>query len=299
MPNMLPTYHFQMSPDNGDTVIALVGQYLNQIGSCVAHPFSLEFELMEVDYCLEEVVRNYKEESQVVVDRQWDSLVNSLVYRHLLQVSPGLAEEFREQVHCIPTEHLLEKLVSVLLKSYNKVRRHGEQAESVVKRQDNPLSCEVFDQSPSFKRNDGVNPEMANKSRESLGRFNFQEDQIILMEGSSMKNWGKLALLMGRKKACVQQRYERLISDVGGMKRYSHTDDYVILDEILERLDGKRLSEVSFPVKVWQNVASRLRKNWNGVIQRWRLTLLPWLLQHQAGTLNLRIEVMLATELQK
>ena len=105
-------------------------------------------------------------------------------------------------------------------------------------------------------------------------------------------------MLMGRKKACVQQRYERLISDVGGMKRYSHTDDYVILDAILERHEG-RLSEVSFPVKVWQNVASRLRKNWNGVIQRWRLTLLPWLLQHKAGTLNLRIEVMLATELQK
>ena len=122
---------------------------------------------------------------------------------------------------------------------------------------------------------------------------------MISVEGSSKKNWGKLALLMGRKKACVQQRYERLISDVGGMKRYSHTDDYVILDEVLERLDSKRLSEVSFPVIVWKKVASRLRKNWHGVVQRWRLTLLPWLLQHQAGTLNLRIEVMLATELQK
>ena len=64
---------------------------------------------------------SYRAESRTIVDRQWDSLMNSLVYGHLLQVSPGLAEEFREQVHCSQTEHKLELFVDVLEKSYQTI----------------------------------------------------------------------------------------------------------------------------------------------------------------------------------
>ena len=75
------------------TVTDLVGSYLQQISFFVARPFSLEFQPREVDFCLEEVVRSYRE--------QWDSLVNSLVDWYFPQVSPGLAEEFREQALCM------------------------------------------------------------------------------------------------------------------------------------------------------------------------------------------------------
>ena len=34
---------------------------LHQIGSCVARPFSLEFQPREVDFCLEVVVRSYSQ----------------------------------------------------------------------------------------------------------------------------------------------------------------------------------------------------------------------------------------------
>ena len=231
----------------------------------------------------------------MVVDRQWDSLVNSLVYRHLLQVSPGLAEEFREQVQCSQTEHDLEHFVAILEKCYQDIVIKEDKSEE-LNIMGNRIS-NVKEAPPSNKQNIGLITDIANKSRDSLGRFNPQEDQVILTEGSGRKDWGKLAIMLGRKKACVQQRYERLKTDVGGMKRYTPTDDSVILDEILDRVDGRLLSEVSLPGKVWMKVAARLRKDWHGVVTRWRLTLLPWLLQHKAGTLNLRIEVMLANHL--
>ena len=226
---------------------------------------------------------------------EWDSLINSLVYGHLLQVSPGLAEEFREQVNCSQTEHELEHFVDVLEKSYQTIviaENNYEELPIMGNRMSN-----VKIAPPSIKQNVGLITDIANKSRDSLGRFNPQEDEVILTEGSVSKDWGKLATLLGRKKACVQQRYERLKTDVGGMKRYTPTDDCAILDEILDRVDGRLLSEASLPVKVWRKVAARLRKDWHGVVTRWRLTLLPWLLQHKAGTLNMRIEVMLATHL--
>ena len=198
---------------------ALVGQYLHQIGSCVARPFSLEFQPREVDFCLEEVVRSYREESRVVVDRQWDSLVNSLVYGHLLKVSPGMAEEFREHVQCSRTEHELEHFVAILEKCYQTIviKENNYEELPII----GNIICNAKMAPPLIKQNIGSFTDIANKSRESLGRFNPQEDEVILTEGSGGKDWGKLATILGRKKACVQQRYERLKTDVGGMKRYT------------------------------------------------------------------------------
>ena len=71
-----------MPPNLPSLVPALVGQYLHQIGSCVAFPFILEFQPREVDFCLEEVVRSYREESRVMVH----TVQVALYFRGLLSI---------------------------------------------------------------------------------------------------------------------------------------------------------------------------------------------------------------------
>ena len=82
-----------------------------------------------------------------------------------------------------------------------------------------------------------------------------------------------------------------------GKKEFSPLDDQIILNAVLDNVHGKNLTEVSLSSKTWKEIAVRLSRSWRPVIGRWTLTLLPWILRHYAGTLNLRIEVMLASHI--
>ena len=272
-----------MPSDTSSTVTDLVGCYLQQIGSCVARPFTLEFQPREVDFCLEEVVRSYRDESRVVVDRQWDSLVNSLVYKHLLQVSPGLAEMFREQAHCRPTEHNLEDFVIILLGRMKKVKIDGEM--KLKKKKESYAS----EKERKFKKVKYVTFERRH--------FTPEENAMILATDGSNKSLTQLARSIGRNAKVVIYKYERLCRVGTKRKVFSPLDDQIILDAVLENTHGKRLAEVSLSNKTWQKIAEKLDRMWMNVYHRWKGTLLPWLLQHSAGALNLRIEVMLSNHL--
>ena len=268
-------HHLQMPPDLTSPVPALVGQYLQQIGSSVARPFILEFQPREVDFCLEEVVMSYREESRVVVDRQWDSLVNSLVYRHLRKVSPGLAEEFREQVQCSQTEHKLERFVKVLLKCM-------ENEGSSKNRLDNDMK-----QKPIRKKNKVF----------VRRKFTTDEEAMIMASDGTNQSLTILARSFGRRETTFINRYARLCKVLPVKNNFTELDDQIILDAVLEQTAGKPLTEVSMHKKAWTEIAERLNRMWMAVYLRWKMTLLPWLLQHSAGALNLRIEVMLSNHL--
>ena len=269
-----------MPSDTSSTVTDLVGCYLQQIGSCLARPFTLEFQPREVDFCLEEVVRSYREESRVVVDRQWDSLVNSLVYKYLLQVSLGLAEEFREQAHCRPTEHNLKDFVIILLGRMKKVKINEEMKlkKKVASDKERKLKKVKY---VTFERR----------------HFTPEENAMILATDGSNKSLTQLARSIGRNAKVVIYKYERLCRVGTKRKVFSPLDDQIILDAVLENTHGKRLAEVSLSNKTWQKIAEKLDRMWMNVYHRWKGTLLPWLLQHSAGALNLRIEVMLSNHL--
>ena len=274
-------YRIQMPPDLTSQVPALVGRYLQQIGSRVARPFTLEFQPVQVDFCLEEVVRSYRE-SRVVVDRQWDSLVNSLVYGHLLQVSPGLAEEFRVQVHCSQTKHKLEQFIEVLIERMEKVKINGH----VKQKQKQGKASSVSDK--------GSKPKISKYRTFERRHFTPEENSMMLATDGTNKSLTQLARSIGRNAQVVIYKYERLCRIVPKRKVFSSLDDQIILDAVLQNAPGKRLAEVSLPNKTWQGIGERLNRMWMNVYHRWNMTLLPWLLQHLAGALNLRIEVMLS-----
>merc|ERR1719334_2364417 len=48
----------------------------------------------------------------------------------------------------------------------------------------------------------------------------------------------------------------------------------------------------------WSEVGDKIHKTWNGVRRRWTLHLYPMLLQHYSGTLNFRVEVLLANHVE-
>ena len=261
-------HHLQMPPDLTSPVPALVGRYLQQIASCVARPFTLEFQPREVDFCLEEVVMSYREESRVVVDRQWDSLVNSLVYRHLRKVSPGLAEEFAEQVQCSRTEHELEDFVDVLLEWMKNVKSYGDVIRKQVLKLNKPSDVSTKESTPKIS-----------KYRTLIRRhFTPEENAKILATNGTNKSLTKLARSIGRQHNAVINRYERLCQVLPGKKEFLPFDDQIIINSVLDNADGKKLTEVSLSSKTWKDIAVRLKRSWRPVIGRWTLTLLPWIL---------------------
>ena len=131
---------------------------------------------------------------------------------------------------------------------------------------------------------------------EKFLRFSRQEDETIMRESRKKKSWAEIGKLLGRTSAVVQNRFYRLSKEVT-KRRFSPADDRSILDEVLGRLNGKKLVEFSMPLSVWDELGTKLNKERLGVRARWAFTILPSILQHFNGTLNLRLDVMLVNYL--
>jgi len=131
---------------------------------------------------------------------------------------------------------------------------------------------------------------------EKFLRFTLQEDETIMCESEKKKSWAEIGQMVGRTSAVVQNRFYRLTKAVT-KGRYSPADDQIILDEVLGRLNGKKLVEFSMPLRRWDELGTKLNKERLGVRSRWAFTILPTILQHFNGTLNLRLDVMLMNHL--
>ena len=127
-------------------------------------------------------------------------------------------------------------------------------------------------------------------------RFTQEEDETILRESRNKKSWIEIGILLGRTSSVIQNRFYRLTKAVT-KRRFSPADDQIILDEVLHRLNGKKLVEFSMPLSLWDKLGTKLNKERLGVRSRWAFTILPTILQHFNGTLNLRLEVMLVNHL--
>jgi len=131
---------------------------------------------------------------------------------------------------------------------------------------------------------------------EKILRFTRQEDETIMRESQKKTSWAEIGKLLGRTSAVIQNRFYRLNKAVT-KRRFSPADDQIILDEVLGRLNGKKLVEFSMPLSIWDELGTKLNKERLGVRSRWAFTILPSILQHFNGTLNLRLDVMLVNYL--
>ena len=128
-------------------------------------------------------------------------------------------------------------------------------------------------------------------------KFTADEEAIILASDGTNQSLTVLAHTFGRRETTVINRYARLCKVLPVKNNFTEQDDQIILDAVLEKTAGKHLTDVSLPKKAWQIIGEQLNRMWMAVYLRWKMTLLPWLLQHCAGALNLRIEVMLSNHL--
>jgi len=138
-------------------------------------------------------------------------------------------------------------------------------------------------------------PELALPGEKFL-RFTRQEDETIMREYQKKKSWAEIGILLGRASTVVQNRFYRLSKAVT-KRRFSPADDRIILDAVLGRLNGKKLVEFSMSMSEWDELGTKLNKERLGVRSRWAFTILPSILQHFNGTLNLRLDVMLVNYL--
>merc|ERR1719495_1971306 len=80
-----------------------------------------------------------------------------------------------------------------------------------------------------------------------------------------------------------------------GLKGFSVEEDLMILDEVISGMDVTKLSCVgSLPTLIATKVAKETGRTQKTISHRWD-QILPYLLQHFAGTAGFRIEVMLTS----
>ena len=239
-------------------VIAVIGKYLKQIDSCIAETFWQIFDYEDVDFSLEDVVKC-----------RWDVMVNSVVYNHLKLTAPVTAAEFRANHKFTVSSHSFQDFVRELLSRYHRSKERVTSVRVYKPRRPN-ARVKVF--------------------------FTPEEDARILAGCSTPARgqFSKVAKELGCNTKCIYNRYRKLQKGIKQFRRrFNQGDDQVILDAVIEHLPGKRLVDVSSSCK-WREIGDSLNRDRKSVWVRWTMSLLPTLLQHYSGTLNLRVEMMLA-----
>ena len=106
-----------------------------------------------------------------------------------------------------------------------------------------------------------------------------------------------LSKKLNRTTRSIQSRIESLIRVNGDTKktRFSLSEDILLLERlVIPRVVSEKLSEIILQKHQYADLTKQLRKSPIAVRHRWETCLQPWLLQHYSGTLNLRVERMLA-----
>ena len=215
-----------------------------------------------------------------------------IVCRHLEEVSSHLAEEF-STLHTFPRVlNYLKEVSPELAEDLISVKRTHRQ--SVKLSEDLPelqKTCKVSDKGKPINKKTGITPK----------KFTPLEDKVINTAveeaGEGPIDTVSLAKKLNRHRDSVRNRIKTLQRTGGVIKKtqFSFVEDTILLDTlVIPRLKSQKLSEIILLQRHYADLCKQLDKSINGVGQRWTNSLQPWLLQHYSGTLNLRVERMLA-----
>ena len=314
-------------PKNG-LEVALVYNHLKEVSPRLAGEFAAshfihrtDIKLLEVVSISNRVCQALKEkpieiktlnehveqlgDGQILKDRlksvkfQQDNLTLSLVYNHLKDVSPHLAEEFAASRSFHRTDLKLEEVVITYKQTSGSYKKDMSTAGN-----DNMKIEKLQSKDGEMKnRKRPAKCKLNMQKRSTYTFYTVQEDELIkaaMEEADEDIDYVALAKKMTRTQMSVRGRVQTL-KRTGGIRKskaYTLVEDQIIMENLIfPRLVNEKLSEIVLCKQQYLELTKQLGKSPQGVLQRWQNVLQPWLLQHFSGTLNLRIERMLANYL--
>ena len=187
-----------------------------------------------------------------------------------------------------------KKLPEVLTSLY--VLKSADDVSSYIEEQENENA--YSDKAKKYKKS---------SIRLTTRKFSIEEDEVIrrAIEREVLGDkidFPMLAVKLTRSYRSVQQRVGILKTSNGvrSPRPYSLIEDLKIVDGVVENLSGKTLEEINlYRNGVAAQIESSLGRTGSlTVLSRWTQKLLPWILQHYSGTLNLEIRRMLTNYLE-
>jgi hypothetical protein len=146
-----------------------------------------------------------------------------------------------------------------------------------------------------------IGPKLQSGRRGRMTKEALKPEELLtirtaMAESGDRLDLAGLAKQLGRNQSTIRERVKQ-IKRTGGVatvkKHLALEEDLLIVDRVLERLQGRRLADKMLLERDWQELGHQLNRSSVYTRQRWETILQPWLLQHAAGTLNLRVEQML------
>ena len=211
-----------------------------------------------------------------------NNLTKAIVYNHLKEVAPELAKEFRSEHKFRRTRLQLRRMVTDHIKSKQLMKELDFKECGVQK-----------------------SKQSRNIITKVKGSFTPEEDDIIKAAmkeaGEEEVDYQSLTELLNRIRKSVISRVD-WIKRTGGFpparKHFTLVEDMTLIEKIIiPRLATEKLPQINLLEHECMDLANQLDKTNDGVRYRWSKNLQPWLLQHYSGTLNLRVERMLANHL--
>ena len=232
----------------------------------------VEQEVAEADFEVNNDTRKFGR----CPDTSTRNLSVALVYNHLSKVSPNLAAE---------------------LAASHQFQRSLVKLEEVLAAWQNKPDMGVM----NLMKADKMDQKKTTRVGCKFVRFTPQEDKVILAtlkEAGEAIDYAALARKLNRTNSSVHNRVG-IFMRKGGVKEkrksFSLVQDQIILETlIIERLRSEKLSKIIFRRACCKELANLWNIDYSGLINRWTTVLQPTLLQHFSGTLNLRVERMVA-----
>jgi len=289
--------------------VSLVHEYLQETNSSLLDQFKVKYRPQKTNVVLNEVLNKWREEQ----------MVRGLVYQHMRDVAPFLANEFRD-IHISPfkfellcgdgesqgiTHRVLScnglvnqrvnSRVGMKVKTFTKgelervmkAMTNGEDLNVVAKEMGRTYKS-VYYKVRNLKRYAGL----------KTGKFSQEETERIRQAVSNDEDLNSVAAELKRSSRTVHSKMLSIKGKPIKQLKYrimNVDEDLRILDEIIPCLRRKPLSSSGgfLSQSEWLSLAKETGRVITSLRNRWQRTLQPWLLQHRAGTTGLRIERML------
>ena len=198
----------------------------------------------------------------------------------MVKVAPEIEKELLEKVEVTEVAATLEEVVKV----------YQPRKRSTVKQKKTP---EKETEDKGVKNN-----------KRGYKRKNFTPEMDSVIKAAMADgdiNCCLVAKQLNRSQSSISNRV-KLLKMTGGarreVRRFTLTEDIVILESlVLQRVNKEKLYNIVLHYQSIKEVAEELGRIPEDLTLRWSRFLQPTLLQHYTGTLNLRVEVMLANYL--
>ena len=297
---------------------SLVHKHLKTESSALADDYRVKFQPEETLQTVK-VLSKWKE----------DQLVKGLVLDHLKKVAPSLAVEFQNK-HVISVKMVPKKLIRLIDKTppdlavKERTRQNTEETRQILPRNRTIVNTFTREEMLRIERAISMKEDVGAVAKElgrsyvtvhkkirriqeaktsmNSGRYTVEEERKIRLAVKNKEDYKAVAKELNRAPLLVQNTMYKIANDpnykVGKAKRlkgFSLEEDLVLLDEVISGMDVTKLSCVGkLPTLIVTKVAKETERAQKTISHRWD-QILPYLLQHYAGTAGLRIEVMLTS----